>query len=166
MSDAAAIVYEISDPTIKTSIHKLVKEALKDPSLNSPKDVTQYLRYRLTPEQLEQILDKILYEAVQNAMGNLRAEIRRRASVPGISKWAQVADDMLSSRVHIGGGIWKQIRDLTLADVETVSADRYRQAKEIHQEGDRYSMLAKAMKRTKVETVGALDSEEIYEILT
>lgn len=145
-----------------------IKGHLTDSDEADPHVIAGELVDGMTPEQAHVALRAAMPSLVREALRIQRNQLR--APTPRSSRWDQVAAanadgslDVMRLRLFVGE--WKLLGDCTAEDLDAVVEMRTSEAAALAANAEKYTQLAKRVRRAKASTVAALDADVVRGIL-
>lgn len=134
----------VADPT---TLDALVREVAADHPDSNPRELAGFVA-KLTPQE-----DLIAFyaDALVDRVRHILGDERRGSMVEGSNRSPKLEQrrdwwrEMLVSRVHVGGGNWKQIGECTIDDLTACITERQQNVERLGVQIENFKRLAKLM---------------------
>lgn len=152
------------------NLRELIREVAADmPGDATPRDIAEKVDGQLTVQDRKALFLDILTPAVADVLRESRrhAFAGRNAAPPGPVTSAKLVQRrswwsaMCGSRVHVGGGAWKQVGACTVEDLQFCIEERQTQIVQLQGQIVNFTALLDALERRGVGTVAELDETDV-----
>lgn len=151
--DLKAVIRQVLESSASRSIHKLIKEVVE----------------RIRDEDMHDALAQALHQVILSEMSLLRNRPIETPRPSGVGnrriRLGQSLAMKLDSRVPMGDGSTKLLRELTCDDLNFAAARREAQASALLDRAEEFRRLATALAENSVTTVGELPEGVLLELL-